>query len=227
MKTVYIALFTILLTHKAHCQEKLQFKKRTSTPIAASYILADSIDKIMNAKARLLKLGPLAVTGSQKKASKNRGFYLEYKLGWIYYNSTSQQAYGLWDDIYTKWVAENAEAGWMGNPITDRAKTPLKEGANAHFEAGSIYYSAVTGAHIVKGDIKTFWANLGWENSPDLGFPTSDEIAMNHNGYTIYQKFENGVVFWGAGKPILVSANILATTPNNEELIIPKKYLKQ
>ena len=41
-----------------------------------------------------------------------------------------------------------------------------------------MYWTAGTGAHFVRGAIRTKWAALGWENS-DLGYPTTDEACTN------------------------------------------------
>ncbi len=198
----------------------------TTKPVAPIVKTTDAISDALEAKAKKFKLGPLATESDTKKSIKKGGYYLQYKNGFVYYNPTLKECFALWDNIKDKWGTENYENGWLGYPTCDRTKTKSKymDGAYVHFEGGgSIYYTSEKGAFIVKGDIKIFWNKLGSEKCDDIGFPTSDEITMNDNGYTIYQQFENAVVFWGAGKPILVSSNILATTPVTDELITPKK----
>ncbi len=200
-----------------------------NSPVAAKpapTTTKDAIDLAFETKAKELRMGPLLNESDTKKSITKGGYYLQYKKGNVYYNPTLKKCFAIWEHIKDKWGTQNWENGWLGYPISDRTKAKSKymDGAYVHFEGGgSIYYTSEKGAYIVKGEIKKFWDNLGAEKCDDIGFPTSDEIAMNDNGYTIYQQFENGVVFWSPGKPILVSANILATTPVADELITAKK----
>jgi hypothetical protein len=46
-----------------------------------------------------------------------------------------------------------------------------------------------------------------------LGFPKTDEIAINSNGYTRYQQFERGTLFFGTGKEVLYSNDPNAIVP--------------
>jgi uncharacterized protein with LGFP repeats len=197
------------------------------TPVSIPTKTTDAITDSLKAKARACKLGPQINDNDTKNPIKNGGYYLAFKFGNVYYNPLLKKCFGINTEIINKWGTENFENGWLGYPTCNNTKTKSKNmnGAYVHFEGGgSIYYTSEKGAFIVKGDIKTFWNKLGSEKCDDIGFPISDEVAMNYNGYTIYQIFENGVLFWGASKPIVVSANILATTPDPDELITPKKY---
>ncbi|MDQ6648650.1 MAG: alpha/beta hydrolase-fold protein [Actinomycetota bacterium] len=62
----------------------------------------------------------------------------------------------------------------LGLPVTDERATPDERGRYSHFLGGSIYWTAVTGAHEVHGAIRSSWAATGYERGP-LGFPVSDE----------------------------------------------------
>jgi uncharacterized protein with LGFP repeats len=63
----------------------------------------------------------------------------------------------------------------------------------------SIYYSAATGAKWIRGDIRTRWANYGWEESR-LGFPKNEEFVVRvdnyENSYTVRQDFQCGYILW-------------------------------
>ncbi len=73
------------------------------------------------------------------------------------------------------------------------------------FERGWVYYNPITKtANAIYGAIMDKWAELGYETG-ELGFPTSDEMDDNNFvGYTRVSKFENGNLYYGVNKPILV-----------------------
>jgi hypothetical protein len=85
--------------------------------------------------------------------------------------------------IKAKWLAMGGPAGTLGYPVTDTTATPTGGRFN-HFSGmgrnTSIYWSAATGAHVVRGVIRTKWAATGWENN--LGYPVSDEFCGLRGG---------------------------------------------
>jgi uncharacterized protein with LGFP repeats len=57
--------------------------------------------------------------------------------------------------------------------------TPDGKGRYNHFNGSggaSIYWTPTTGAHSVRGAIRSNWAASGWERGP-LGYPTTDEMG--------------------------------------------------
>jgi hypothetical protein len=86
------------------------------------------------------------------------------------------------------------ERGFLGRPIGPEGKTPDGRGRFRHFEKGSIYATAETGAHEVRGTIRDKWAELGWEAS-FLGYPTSDEMPTP-DGRGRYSRFQGGTITW-------------------------------
>ncbi|WP_432561623.1 LGFP repeat-containing protein [Kineococcus sp. SYSU DK003] len=106
--------------------------------------------------------------------------------------SEDTQAHSVLDAIAAHWF-ENDLADEIGLPVTDEYEVH-KGGRASHFETGSMYWSQDTGAHEVRGDIRTAWAQLGWENSA-LGFPTSDEYD---EGDGRRSDFQGGYVTWTA-----------------------------
>ncbi|MDQ3502434.1 MAG: hypothetical protein M3486_02280, partial [Actinomycetota bacterium] len=66
-------------------------------------------------------------------------------------------------------------------------------GQASHFQRGSIFWTAATGAHEVKGSIRDAWARVGWDRGP-LGFPTTGEMSTVKAGGRV-NHFQGGSVF--------------------------------
>lgn len=76
--------------------------------------------------------------------------------------------------VEDKYLAMGRSTSVLGPPIGwERA---LAAGSFQHFQRGSIYHSAATGAHEVHGAVRNRWEALSWENGP-LGYPTTDELV--------------------------------------------------
>ncbi|MEV6874004.1 PQQ-dependent sugar dehydrogenase [Amycolatopsis sp. NPDC051128] len=98
-------------------------------------------------------------------------------VGSIYYTAANG-AHAIYGEIRKKWAAYGYERG-LGYPINDEDGTPDGVGRFNHFSLNhSIYYTAATNAHVVKGEIRKKWAALGWERSY-LRYPTTDEYVTN------------------------------------------------
>lgn len=89
---------------------------------------------------------------------------------------SSSGAFEVHGAIREKYLALGAEASVLGYPRTDESGTPDGRGRFNHFQGGSIYWTADTGAHEVHGLIRDRWSALGWERNPQLGYPISDEL---------------------------------------------------
>ncbi len=117
------------------------------------------------------------------------GRFNHFQHGSIYW-SPATGAHEIRGGIRHHW----AEIGWenstLGFPTTDEFAIP--GGVTQHFERGSMYWSAATGAHLVRGAIHERWAAMGWGSSY-LGFPVTDEIALRRGAY---QLFQGGAVYW-------------------------------
>ena len=101
------------------------------------------------------------------------GSYNNFQNGSIYY-SASTGAHMIRGAIRDKWNGMGAQASLLGFPDSD--ETAVTGGSYSHFAGGSIFYSAATGAHWLRAEIRDKYAALGWQAS-SLGFPTTDEIA--------------------------------------------------
>ena len=106
------------------------------------------------------------------------------------------------------WAETGLEAGILGYPTSDETPTPLLPGRYNHFEDGSVYWSPTTGAYAITGDIRDYWADLGWENSY-LGFPTSAEYPLGDGQRR--QEFQGGTITWSptGGGPAALTAQHL------------------
>ena len=121
------------------------------------------------------------------------GRYRLYQRGSIYWSPASgaQEVHGA---VRDRWGALGWERSALGFPVTDELGTPDGTGRFNHFQGGSVYWSARSGAHEVRGAVRDRWAGLGWERSV-LGFPVTDEQGTP-DGVGRYNHFEGGSVYW-------------------------------
>jgi hypothetical protein len=174
------------------------------------------IAQMIAAKANEKKLGAIhSESPTMRPTAGKDGYFLRYQNGWVYYNPKLNQAFALWGKTMQKYQEAQYETGWLGFPASDPKKTPNRTGSYQHFDNGSIYYSPSTGYHYIAGAFREYWKNRGWENSPEMGFPKTDEVEIFINGYTRYQQFEKGTLFFAQGKDVLYTNNPNATTPLN------------
>lgn len=66
----------------------------------------------------------------------------------------------------------------------------------------SIYWTERTGAHVVQGDIRQRWMQMGAQAS-DLGYPISDEYP-SEDGSGRLSRFEHGEIVWGPRTGLIV-----------------------
>lgn len=208
-RTLYLLLIILALSASPQAQIFAQIASQIDN---GQYAIAQMID----AKAKQFKLGAIHSESPKMRPTAGKGgYFLRYEKGWVYYNPKLNKAFAIWGDIMKKWSEAGYETGWLGFPITDHTPTPNKSGFFVAFDNGSIYNSPQLGSHFVGGAFRDEWAIKGWENSAELGFPKTDEVQININGYTRYQQFEKGTLFFGNGKGIFYLNNPNATTPEN------------
>ncbi|WP_438388052.1 hypothetical protein [Actinopolyspora saharensis] len=109
-------------------------------------------------------------------------------------------AHVLRDEVRDKWGLTGGPNGPLGYPTTDQGVTPDGRGKYNHFENNaSIYWTAETNAHVVRGAIRDKWSATGWERGP-MGYPTSDEITAGdevgkYNTFTGTDGLPAGIVW--------------------------------
>jgi len=128
-----------------------------------------------------------------------RGRFSDFQGGTIYW-SDKTGAHSMYGQVKPKWIALGG-ARTFGYPTSDESLTPDQRGHYVHFELGSIYWTAATGAHEVHGNIRDKWESLGWERGP-LGYPISDEFQ---DGAYRRSNFQHGFIRWSAETGAVVS----------------------
>ena len=144
--------------------------------------------------ARGWETGPLGYPLTDELGTPDgRGRYNHFQGGSVYWSPTTPAAEVL-GEIRQKW----AELGWargsLGYPATGERAAPDAIGRYNHFQGGSIYASPSSGAHEVRGAIRSTWAGMGWERS-SLGYPVSDEYAVPGGRRSDFQR---GSLVWDA-----------------------------
>lgn len=121
--------------------------------------------------------------------------YAAFKGGgtMLYNPAVTSDAREIHGDIRTAWQGLGAFTALIGLPTTDETPTPDGVGRYNHFQSGSIYWKSTTGAHDVRGSIRSKWANLGWEKS-FLGYPITGE-TITPDGIGRYNHFEGGSIY--------------------------------
>lgn len=129
----------------------------------------------------------------------------EYEHGTVYWSERTG-AHEVHGEIAERWRALGGETSFLGLPTTDElrlagsadataeADEHLAPGGYAHFEGGSIYWTARHGAAVVHGMVRDIWALLGWERSA-LGLPVAD-VRYERSTGTFSGCFEHGTIAW-------------------------------
>jgi uncharacterized protein with LGFP repeats len=121
------------------------------------------------------------------------GRFNHFQGGSIYWTPTTgaREVHGA---IRGLWSQLGWERSFLGYPLTNETATPDGSGRFNHFQGGSIYWTAGTGAHEVHGAIRRLWSQLGWERS-FLGYPTTDE-SRTPDGIGRFNHFQGGSIYW-------------------------------
>lgn len=121
------------------------------------------------------------------------GCYQVYQGGVIVWSAASGAHITL-GAIRGAWLNRGLERGDLGYPVSEEACGLPGAGCWQEYEGGSIYWSAMTGAHATNGAIKSRFDGLGGV-SGSLGYPLGGEVCNQPNG-GCYQWFNAGLIFW-------------------------------
>ena len=124
------------------------------------------------------------------------GRFNHFQGGSVYW-TPSTQAHETQGAIRDLWSARGWETGFLAYPMTDELTTPDGLGRYNHFQGGSVYWTPSTGAHEGHGTIRGLWSALGWETG-FLGYPTSDERAVDGVTSARESVFAGGRIYWSA-----------------------------
>ncbi|SDC05991.1 Uncharacterized conserved protein, contains LGFP repeats [Geodermatophilus telluris] len=94
--------------------------------------------------------------------------------------------------LYTGWLAAGGLTGPLGAPVAD--ETAAGPGAAQRFSSGTLYWSAATGAQVVRGEIARAYTAARGPDGP-LGMPVAGETAA---GPATVQQFQSGAIWWTA-----------------------------
>jgi uncharacterized protein with LGFP repeats len=130
-------------------------------------------------------------SGDSCGAYGNRNFFL-YFTDW--FGTTG--AYMTEGAIGGLWAIEGGGGGYLGYPVSKMACGLTGGGCGQHFEGGSIYWSAPTGARAVSGGIRYAWSGQNWERG-FLGYPT-DRMDCSLPSGGCLQRFQGGEIVWTA-----------------------------
>ena len=129
-------------------------------------------------------------TGDSCSSYGNRNFW-NYFTDWF----GSTQSLGA-NAIGILHQSLGGESGLLGAQASGYACGLAGGGCWQQFQNGAIYWSAATGAHSVRGAIRTLWGDQGYEDS-FLGYPLIDESCGLASG-GCWQQFQNGAIYWSA-----------------------------
>jgi hypothetical protein len=100
------------------------------------------------------------------------------------------------EQIITEKYQSSGGSWGLGAPVSGIAFTPDGSGRYQHYASGaSIYWTQNTGARLIYGAIRWKWSTLGWEQS-FLGYPITDELALQHYAGGRYTQFQSGYIYW-------------------------------
>ena len=124
------------------------------------------------------------------------GCVQDFVNGAIYWSPASG-AYAITNGpIADAWGALRWEQSAVGYPTSDQHCGLSGGGCVQDFQAGDIYWTSATGAHVVAGAIGATWGAQGWEQSA-VGYPVEDQRCGLVNSGCV-QNFQNGTYYTSA-----------------------------
>lgn len=113
----------------------------------------------------------------------------QFQNGWIVRNAAGE-TFPVEGEIARKYGEIDTVNSVLGFPTSGERK--VNGGAFQEFENGNIYWSAATGAHVIRyGAIFDHWGTKGWEQG-EFGWPTADQAAIPSGGEIV--RFQNGTI---------------------------------
>ncbi len=118
------------------------------------------------------------------------------------YRSELSGAYEVHGAILQRYQNLNANAGFLGFPISNEEKVLKSNGQDSgmrvsRFQSGTIYWKAATGAWEVHGAIRSLYESLGGSLGR-MGSPLTNESAVSGTDIR-YNDFEKGIIVWRPG----------------------------
>ncbi|GAA4745677.1 hypothetical protein GCM10023328_29870 [Modestobacter marinus] len=124
---------------------------------------------------------------------RSGGCFQTFENGSLY-RSSSTGPHAVTGEVLEGWAARRYEAGPLGYPVGDTYCGLTGGGCFQPFQGGYLYWTADTGAHLVRGGIFERWGAHGWEGGR-LGYPTSDEYCGLARG-GCFETFTGGSIYY-------------------------------
>ncbi|MEX3514652.1 MULTISPECIES: alpha/beta hydrolase-fold protein [unclassified Corynebacterium] len=177
-----------------HSWEYWQFEMQQAWPSIADALAIPKEDRGADCQAigaigAATKSGTIGECVNNEYDAGDNGKAQDFSAGTAYW-SPETGAKALVGRINARYSEMGGPGSWLGFPLTNEEKTPDQRGRFVHFENGSIYWTAQTGAYAIPKDMVEAWGKNGWEGG-DLKYPTSAPHEVN-GGFQ--QEFENGIL---------------------------------
>ncbi|WP_024930979.1 LGFP repeat-containing protein [Methylophilus sp. OH31] len=143
--------------------------------------------------------GALGLPLNDQRLSAGGGYAVQCDQADIYWHPATG-AFEVHGAILQKYRSMGTENAFLGYPISDEQPVfngSQQIGAVSHFQSGTIYWSAATGAHEVHGDLLTAYQTHHHGPAGELGFPLSDE-TNSPNDVCRFNNFQHGILVWQA-----------------------------
>jgi uncharacterized protein with LGFP repeats len=138
--------------------------------------------------------GPLGYpTGDGFCGLRDGGCFQPFQGGSLYWSQASG-AHWVRGPIRDAWATEGWEGGWLGYPLTDEDCSLPGGGCTTHFQRGTIYWTAATGARPSNQQMLNAWVPAGMERGL-LGYPTTNVVCGSVKG-GCFQGFQGGTIYW-------------------------------
>lgn len=134
-----------------------------------------------------------AATGAEVCGLTSNGCRQNFVNGSIFWSATTG-ARVVSGAIATRFIQLGGAGSLLGYPTMDTACTLRGGGCGQHFEKGSMYWAAATGARVVTGAVRTRYAALKAQNS-GLGYPTTDTVC-GLRGSGCAQHYQGGSIYY-------------------------------
>jgi uncharacterized protein with LGFP repeats len=157
--------------------------------------------------------GPSGVLGlptSEAVATADGAGRVQYFQGGPIYWSAATDAQLVWGAVRSIWLASGGPSGPLGYPTAGETDTPNRNGRMQSFEHGTVYWSAATGARIVRGDIAAAY-DAASGPSGVLGLPKTEAVATA-DGAGRVQYFQGGAIYWSAAAGAHIVRGAIGTT---------------
>lgn len=130
--------------------------------------------------------------GTTDCSLRERGCVSRFQSGLIYESQAG--TYPTYGAIGDKYASLGWENGRLGFPTSNEVCGLRGGGCYQNFQGGALLFSPSTGVHTSWGDIRTRYAQSGFENGL-LGYPSGDEFCGLKDG-GCGQHFQGGSIYW-------------------------------